>query len=220
MCFSASASFSAAALLTALGIYSVSQPIKIRFLPLAAVPLLFGIQQLSEGFAWIFLGGNYAPLALQISMYAFLFFALLFWPLWIPIAVYCTEQKNKNKKYIGLTFFAGSLTASYLLRHIIIHPVTTTIWCGQMHCSHILYDLNLSDNAALILNILYLTATIGPLCFSTMRGSKVLAGAFTLSYLITFFFYRAFILSVWCFFSALLSILIMYYIKKGSSIRE
>lgn len=48
MCFSAPVSFSAGAVLLGLG--SAKRP---RELPFAAIPLLFAIQQLSEGVIWL-----------------------------------------------------------------------------------------------------------------------------------------------------------------------
>ncbi len=52
MCFSATASFTAGAALTAVGGFTVHKSQGKIELPLALVPLLFGIQQLTEGVLW------------------------------------------------------------------------------------------------------------------------------------------------------------------------
>ena len=49
MCFSATASFSAGAFLLGLGTLTLKSARRPRELPFAAIPLLFAIQQLSEG---------------------------------------------------------------------------------------------------------------------------------------------------------------------------
>ena len=53
MCFSATASFTAGALLIALGSVTVSLAAAPRERPFAAIPLLFGLQQLIEGGIWL-----------------------------------------------------------------------------------------------------------------------------------------------------------------------
>ena len=49
MCFSAPASFTAAAVLLGLGTVTMRRARSRRELPYAAIPLLFGVQQLLEG---------------------------------------------------------------------------------------------------------------------------------------------------------------------------
>ena len=55
MCFSAVASFSASAVLLPVGAYCVARAAAERWtlLPLALVPIAFGVQQFAEGFVWL-----------------------------------------------------------------------------------------------------------------------------------------------------------------------
>ncbi|RRJ46375.1 hypothetical protein EIM03_29860 [Pseudomonas aeruginosa] len=53
MCFSAPASFTAAAVLLGLGTVTMRRARSRRELPYAAIPLLFGVQQLLEGMLWL-----------------------------------------------------------------------------------------------------------------------------------------------------------------------
>ena len=53
MCFSATASFSAGAVLLGIGALTVKSSHRRREMPLAAIPLLFAIQQLTEGVIWL-----------------------------------------------------------------------------------------------------------------------------------------------------------------------
>ncbi len=63
MCFSATASFTATALLVPVGIYAskVALAKDARYLPLAVFSLAFGIQQGFEGLEWLGLDGNRQP---------------------------------------------------------------------------------------------------------------------------------------------------------------
>ncbi|MCP9787953.1 hypothetical protein KBY99_03030 [Cyanobium sp. Maggiore-St4-Cus] len=90
MCFSAAASFSSAALLVPLGIAAVARSWRDHrreLLPLALMPVGFGLQQGLEGVVW--LGLNHGPAAplLKGGALAYLFFALALWPIWIPYVV-------------------------------------------------------------------------------------------------------------------------------------
>ena len=102
MCFSSTASFSAAALLipiAALGVRRIPAGLAAERLPLALTPALFGLQQGLEGLVWLGLepGGSEAGDALpavsvvpahgglaHAAALAYLFFAHAFWLVWMP----------------------------------------------------------------------------------------------------------------------------------------
>ena len=52
MCFSVSPSFIASTSLSAIGVATLGTPEGATERPFAAIPLLFGIQQLTEGVIW------------------------------------------------------------------------------------------------------------------------------------------------------------------------
>ena len=58
MCFSATASYTAGVLLVGMGGVVLSRVREKREIAYAAIPLLFGIQQLSEGLVWSFSGSD------------------------------------------------------------------------------------------------------------------------------------------------------------------
>ena len=84
MCFSASASFGAGVVLSVIGVASIKKaksPTQIIF---ASIPLIFAVQQITEGFLWLSLThSNFASLK-QVTTYIFLFFAQIVWPIWVP----------------------------------------------------------------------------------------------------------------------------------------
>ncbi|MEB3199643.1 MAG: DUF6629 family protein [Synechococcaceae cyanobacterium] len=91
MCFSSGASFTAAAGLLPLGLIALNQGRREglpQLLPLAAMPLGFGLQQALEGMVWLSIG----PEGLQpltptgrMAALAYLGFALLAWLVWLPL---------------------------------------------------------------------------------------------------------------------------------------
>src|SRR5262249_42575055 len=96
MCFSAQASFTTGAALVPAGIYCVQTACRKdrRFVLLALVPLGFAIQQCSEGFVWLGLDYKDLTLVRQWSV-VYLFFALAFWPFWIPFSLLMPETRPK-----------------------------------------------------------------------------------------------------------------------------
>jgi len=68
MCFSASASFIAGMSLSAIGVAALRNTEARTEQPLAMMPLLFGVQQLTEGVTWLTFSYD-APLLKQTMTY-------------------------------------------------------------------------------------------------------------------------------------------------------
>src|SRR4051794_1009559 len=83
MCFSATASFAAGAALLPAGAYCCHQALgkDRRLVPVALIPVLFGAQQIAEGFVWLAVDRGDTAAATGPAL-VFLFFALGFWPFW------------------------------------------------------------------------------------------------------------------------------------------
>src|SRR5579862_5811777 len=102
MCFSAEASFAVGAVLLPAGAYCVQTALRKNrsYLVLAAIPLCFSAQQFCEGVVWLGLGRNDGALSERASL-GFLFFALAFWPFWIPLSALLLETQPTRKWLIG-----------------------------------------------------------------------------------------------------------------------
>ena len=97
MCFSAGASFGAGVVLSVIGIASlkkVQTPSQIVF---ASVPLIFSVQQITEGFLWLALSNPAFAFLQQFTTYTFLFFAQVVWPMWVPLAIFLLEKEDKSE---------------------------------------------------------------------------------------------------------------------------
>lgn len=213
MCFSATASFTSSALLAGIGILSLrsAKPKSLRFF--ASIPLFFAMQQAGEGLLWLSVLNNNQWLA-TISTYFYLFFALLFWPFWVPLSLFGVEISKHAKEllyffikigiFFDLVMFAyGYLTAS-----------------AAIVGNHIQYDIPGIENYYPLFLIWYCVATIVPFFIATYYPFRFfgIAVAFSLGY--SSWYYYTYIVSVWCFFAALLSvsiwILVSTYPHKDS----
>ena len=126
MCFSATASFAAGTALSATGVVTTAKTKTKKELPFAMVPLLFGIQQLTEGFVWLSLSWHAAALNF-ITTYIFSLFAFVVWPVYVPFAVGLMETVAWRKKAIYVCQAAGILVGGYLLFSHTLSPVTSEI---------------------------------------------------------------------------------------------
>lgn len=203
MCFSPTASFTATILLTAIGIKSLTNAHKSQRL-LACIPLLFAAQQLSEGILWLALLHHPEQAMTRSLPYIFLFFAMILWPIWMPGSM-IPLIRGKTRKIASYALLAAGGIVSALLLITMIHYGAT----AQMVHNHIMYDIGLPAHLYVFVTILYLSATIVPLFLTRNRWLSALGILECISYIITYIFYMNFITSVWCFFAALLSILIM-----------
>lgn len=208
MCFSAGASFVGGAVITAIGVMTVRtnrDPSRRLF---AGIPLIFGVQQISEGFVWVALQSPGHDLMLSISTYIFLVAALIVWPSVLPLSVLVMEKVKNRKLALYLLLVVGLLTSIYYILSLLVIDVDPRIISH-----HIKYAPEFRRPLALPVFIAYLIATLTPLFISSVRKMWIFGILVTVSCLITGIFFKEFLASVWCFFAALISAVIWWIVR-------
>jgi len=197
MCFSATASFSAGTVLLGLGMLTLKSARRPRELPFAAIPLLFAIQQLSEGVIWLTFG--YEAQQLNATMtHVYSFFSHVLWPVYVPVAVLLIEPRGWRRRALLVFVAAGVAVGAYLLYFLVAFPIVSR-QVGQ----HIEYvSPHFFGTAAITL---YLMSTTLSLFLSTHRIVVVFGALALSSFAAAYLFYATWFISVWCFFAALLS---------------
>ncbi len=209
MCFSATASFGAGAVLTVIGIASLKKSHNKSQFMFASIPFLFGIQQLAEGVLWVTLPNPDLLQTQKVATAVYLFFAQIVWPIWVPIAILKLEKRTTRKPIQRVLIFAGIVVASYLAYCLLFFKVEAKI-SGQ----HIAYLQHYPLTLKPYIVVLYALATIAPSFFSHIKRMWILGATILISYIITVLFYEHYILSVWCFFSSIISISIYMIIVQ------
>ena len=201
MCFSATASFAVGGALLALGVATLRRAGARRELAVAAIPLLFGVQQLIEGALWLAIMRD-LPLLNAVATALFTLFSHLIWPVYLPLAVWWMEQNAAGwqRRALQLCMAAGAVVGVHMLVLLASNPPTAV--AGQ----HIIYVSPFMYGWPMM--VLYVAATsLAALCSS--HGWIRLFGLLTLLSLgIAYWFYTVAYYSVWCFFAATLSLLI------------
>ena len=144
----------------------------------------------------------------------FLFFAQIFWPTWVPFATLKLETNNRKIKILKILTACGSAVSLYYTVCIMIFPIE-----GMVQDCHIFYSLDYPQIMTPVASAFYAIATIGALMISSVKGMKIFGFTVLLAYVVTAVFYFDYFVSVWCFFSAILSLIIVsvvYNLRKNS----
>ncbi len=210
MCFSATASFVTGSALSASGLVTIHKTKKKREMPLASIPLIFGAQQIIEGFVWLSFGTGWFNI---IATYAYSFFSHVFWPVFLPFAVYCLEKDSKKKKFLLWFIFLGSAVSLFILYFILTEGITSQIVnrCIAYNSPHPYQNFILT---------LYVIATCGSCLISSHKIVNIFGLVMLTSLFATVWFFRENLVSVWCFFAAILSWLIYLQIARKKTGRR
>lgn len=204
MCFSATASFMAGGALSATGILTIKQAKKKSELPFASIPLLFGIQQITEGVIWLSFA---SPLLNTAMTYVYSIFSHVLWPIFVPFAVLLIESNAIRRKILKVCSLIGLMIGLYLLYFILKEPVVAHIVDNSIayYSPHFYPFLTVT---------LYLLATSVSCLFSSHNIIKLLGVVLIISFWISYWFYNATFFSVWCFFAAIISVLVYIHFKS------
>lgn len=197
MCFSATASFSAGGLLLGLGVLTLKSARRPRELPFAAIPLLFALQQLSEGVIWLTFRYDASQLN-AVMTHVYSFFSHVLWPVYVPVAVLLIEPLGWRRRAVLALVAVGVAVGAYLFYILVAFPVVSRP-IGQ----HIEY-VSPHFFATAVMTLYLLSTTFSPI-LSTHGTVKVFGVLALSSFAAAYFFYATWFISVWCFFAALLS---------------
>lgn len=207
MCFSAEVSFTASAVLIASGSYILKNCSSKSLLLIASIPILFGLQQLFEGILWLNLDRRLdEPFLFKSSANAYLMFAFLIWPVWIPLAFMVAEKNQRIKKIMLFALGCGTLLSLANLYYGLKQQVSIDI------INHSLQYLAEVPSQMYIYPLIILL----PCFLSTVKSVKSFAFLVTLGYLVAYYFYSHTFVSVWCFFSAIVSLAIYQVVREDN----
>jgi hypothetical protein len=178
-----------------------------REVALAAMPIVFAVQQSIEGLLWLDppLAGGSASSSLTLQ---FLIIAQVFWPVYAPIAVLLLEPSGRRRQIMFLCLALGAGVGAYLLWSIISQPHDAVIVDG-----HIIYVAEYRHPNALALA--YIFATCLPILLSSRRVVGTLGTTILVGYILAYLFYREAFVSVWCFFAAAASFVILFHFARS-----
>ncbi|OYZ23557.1 MAG: hypothetical protein B7Y39_04420 [Bdellovibrio sp. 28-41-41] len=205
MCFSATASFVAGISLSVVGVATLNQARTKSEIPIAIIPLMFGVQQLIEGVIWLTFHTDAAFLR-QVMTYIYSVFSHVLWPIYIPFAIGILEAVNWRKKMILAFGVIGISVGLYLLYFIVVFPVA-----AEVIEHHIVY---VSPHFYSIpVMVLYVATTCFSCFFSSHGFFRMFGGLAFLAFVTSFVIDKLALFSIWCFFAAVLSLIIYFHLR-------
>ena len=207
MCFSATASFSAATALLLVGSVALPYVRKPSELPFALIPVLFGVQQLLEGLIWLSFSERaaaWAGLPTHYLVQTYSIFSQVLWPAYVPIAVGLLEETPWRRKVLFIISVAGVVVSIFLFKAMLQNPVTAELQGG-----HIVYEFGHVHVVAATL-VYVLGTCVGPL-FSSHTYIRWFGLAAFGSAALAYGVYATWFISVWCLFAGLMSCLISWH---------
>lgn len=220
MCFSSTASFTAAACLLPLGFMASRLSLKRKrpqLLPLALAPLFFAVQQALEGLVWRGLDGGGDGAFTQTWALAYLFFALAFWLAWLPwCALRCCGPTTAGwrRTWIQALLGFGILSGALLWLPLLLDPsrLDPTVVQGSIDYRPQLLGIGLIGHG--LGSLIYAITITLPLLLTPYRRLRWLAGLILVAFAVAQTLYLYAFSSVWCFFSALLSGLVLWIVAE------
>jgi hypothetical protein len=208
MCSSAIVSFSAATGLSLLGMLTIGKANSNQDILLASFPCLFAIQQTFEGLVWLSkIDSNFSRLE-SIGTYGFLLFATFLWLILSPLSIYSLEQDvGRRRILLGLTV-GGLLLGIYLFGWIIYFGVEPQTFSGNLF-----YDLRFIPGYE-VSKYLYLVIISLPFAIARSSALKLFGGSIVLSFIAAQLLFQMTLVSVWCFFAAILSGFLYFAIEQ------
>lgn len=215
MCFSATASFTAAAVLLPAGMYCLraSNEVDKRYWAFAMLPFMFGLQQFLEGGLWIGLEQGNAQATRSLAL-GFLLFSHFFWLGWIGFSSYQVESMAQRKQlFLGISVF-GVLFGALMFIPLLYHPGWLSVTIIQ-HSIH--YGMSFITDGYVsqrLLAVVYGCVILLPLVLSSDRYHNILGAMILVAGMVTWAFYDWAFVSVWCYFAAVISMYIFLIVAR------
>jgi hypothetical protein len=212
VCFSATASFVGSGVLATIGIATLTKVKHRRELLFAALPTLFAVHQVIEGFVWLGLHGTLSPAMAHNMGAAFILYAQGLLPFLIPLSVLLFESDAKNRRRMLPFAVLGGFTTLYMLWAL-------TAYSSQVYVEgdSIVY-VNPGTNYTAVA-VVYIIATCGSLFFSKVTDMVIFGAVNFIVLLAVMAVKRYAFTSVWCAYAAVASVIILAYFWKSGSER-
>ncbi len=210
MCFSPQADFTAGVVVAGVGIETLRRVRRPRELIVGALPLLFGLHQLVEGFVWLGLRGQVSSGVGDAATGVYIVYAHAVLPAIVPLGFMLLEPDRSRSRLMWPLVGLGVALGAYLLWEITAYPVGAQL---QARC----IDYTTHTPNDIVIGVLYAAATCGPALLSSRRYLRWF-GLVSLVGVIAVALVRAEELtSLWCVYAALVSVLILVHFRRQRS---
>ena len=181
---------------------------------LAALPLLFGLHQLSEAFVWWGLQGHVPISVERVNLWIWLLFAFVALPVLLPVAVDLVERSKARSRVIGAFAGLGIAVAGSLMIAILRGPIG-----AEIEGHHVAIQVDAVSHGGL-LTTLYVVATCGALLACSYRDIAAIGVLNLIAVPVLMWLTVSGFVSLWCFWAAIVSVAIAIHLRRGAATRD
>src|SRR3984957_17624486 len=207
MCFSPEADFTAGIVVAGVGVETLRRVRAPRELIVGALPLLFGLHQLVEGFVWLGLRGQVSSGLGDAAKEAYIVYAHAVLPVLVPFGFMQLEPDRRRSRWMWPLVGLGLVLGAYLLWQITAYPVG-----AQEEARCIDYTTHTPNDV--LIGALYVIATCGPALLSSRRQLRWFGLVSLIGVIATALVRVDELTSLWCLYVALVSVLILEYFRR------
>jgi hypothetical protein len=209
MCYSATSSFAASIVIGSIGVATLRHVREPRALLFASAPMLFSLHQFAEGMVWLGLEGRIGKIALDHVAFLFTLYAQGLLPLLMPAAVALMEPPGwRRRAILGLTGI-GALVCAWDVTGLVFYP-------SQVFVEHHSIAYRNAWTGNFWISLLYILATCGALLLSTHRVVRAYGLLNVIGLSVVQIVRDYAFASVWCFYAAILSVMIYWQFNRRS----
>ncbi len=207
VCFSPQADFSVGAAVAGVGIVTLRQVRSPREWVVGALPLLFGLHQLIEGFVWLGLRGQVSVGLGNVAKAAYIIYAHAVLPALVPLGFMLIEPDPRRRRCLSPLVCLGLLLGAYLLWQVTAYPV------GAREAGHCInYTTHTPNDVALA--VLYVIVTCGPALISSRRYLRWFGAVSLIGVIATAMVRVDELTSLWGLYVAMVSVLILEHFRR------
>jgi hypothetical protein len=177
-----------------------------RTLLFASLPILFAAHQFTEGWVWLGLEGRFDKLAFDHFTFLFMLYAYCILPLLMPTAVALMEPPGWRRRAIVGLVGVGALAFVWNASGIIFFPTRCVIVQNS-----VAYHNTMTGN--IWSSCLYVLAACGAVLLSSHRAVRWYGVLNALALAITEVVRQHAFASVWCFYAAIMSVVIYWQFR-------
>jgi hypothetical protein len=207
MCWSAEADLVAGTVITGLGVACLAQVRRLRQVPLALLPLVLGIHQLTEALVWFGEDGRISAGTAHWARTAWAVIALPLLPALVPLGVWCARGPTAPRRTSAALAVVGLTVSALLAVSVVTHPVTAAV-----HDHTLRYGVGVPYPPVLLTG--YLLAAVGALLAGGDRVLRLLGGLVGVGALVCAAVWRLSFVSTWCALAALVSVVLLRWVGQ------
>jgi hypothetical protein len=178
-----------------------------RELIIGALPLLFGLHQLVEGFVWLGLRGHVSNDVGDAAKEAYIVYAHAILPFIVPLGFRLLEPDSRRSGWMWPLMCIGLVLGAYLLWQVTAYPVGAR---EEARC----IDYTTHTPNDVLIGLLYVVATCGPALMSSRRHLRWFGLVSLIGVVVTALVRVDELTSLWCLYVALVSVLILEHFRR------